>query len=133
MTFVLDASVALALVLPDEHSAGAQRVMAATAGRKAWVPTLWEYEVMSGLRNAETRARITPDDADRALGLLQLLPVRAERPIGAAVMEIARETSLSVYDASYLAIAVAHDVAMATWDQRLSAGARSIGIDVVEV
>jgi hypothetical protein len=50
MEWVLDGSLALAWVLPDETSPAADRFIARMApGDVLWVPTLWWYEVSNGL------------------------------------------------------------------------------------
>lgn len=66
MTLVIDASVALAVVIPDEQSAWAEEVVSVVARMGARAPMLWELEVVSGLRSAELRGRISAGDADAA-------------------------------------------------------------------
>ena len=132
MTFVLDASIALALALPDEHSAAAEQLIGHATGSPPCVPTLWEYEILSGLRNAEARKRIDPDDGDLALALLQRLPVRMERPVAARVLSLAREAGVSTYDASYLAVAESRHLPLVTSDERLRRAALAVGVAVLE-
>ena len=55
MTCVLDASVALSLVLDDEFTAVSEKVISMVSTEGAYVPALWDFEVLNGLRSAERR------------------------------------------------------------------------------
>ena len=131
MTFVLDASIVLAHVLPDDATPVAERLLSAVVREEAVVPTLWIYEVASGLQNAARRRRLTHADAALALATISALPLRAERPDPAHLMNLAHELSLSVYDSSYLALCLAEGVPLATLDARLADAARGVGISLL--
>lgn len=124
---VLDASVALSLVLPDEK---APPTLQARDLAYAVVPTLWIYEVASGLRAAERRGRIAAQDSDRALRYFHELHLEAVHPNIADTMVWARTTGLTVYDASYLVIARALDATLCSNDDALVRAARAQGIDL---
>lgn len=132
MTLVIDASVVLAYLLPDEHSPAAERLLASLGPRPARVPTLWEYEVVSGLRAAERSGRIAPGDVDLALQAVAQLPVRGERPSFDLALQLSRRHELSTYDAAYLAVAKRNALALASWDARLARAAEREGIDVIK-
>ena len=132
MSVVLDASAALALALPNEHSDWAQAVLADALRAPARAPSLWAYEVISGLRNAERRGRISPTDADLALDALLRLPVRLEPPRLPAVMTLARQLGVSTYDASYLELASRLGMALVTSDRRLATAATSAELTVID-
>jgi len=77
MAFVLDASVALALVFPDE---GAEQETVGAVERRlrreqAWVPAVWHLEVGNALLMAVRSGRIEEAVAQEALDLLSGLPV----------------------------------------------------------
>jgi len=124
---VLDGSFALSLVLPDESAPPhiTPRDLA-----YAVVPTLWIYEVTSGLNVAVKRGRIDANDADRALQYFHDLHLESVHPRSTDVLECARTTGLTVYDASYLVVAQQLGVALATHDDALVSAARSQGIDL---
>ena len=128
MTLVIDASVALALVIPDEQSEWAEEVMSVVARTSARAPMLWEFEVASGLRNAERRGRISADDADDALTLLSRLPIRLEQPSAQSLLRLSRDHALTAYDAAYLAVAVRHGLPVATRDHALATAAQVEGV-----
>lgn len=128
MTLVIDASVALALVIPDEQSEWAEEVMSVVARTSARAPMLWEYEVTSGLRTAERRGRISAQDVDDAVAVLSRLPIRLEQPSAQALLRLSREYALTAYDAAYLAVAVRHGLPVATHDRALAAAALAEGV-----
>jgi len=128
VTLVIDASVALALVIPDEQSDWAEEVMSVVARTSARAPMLWEYEVTSGLRTAECRGRISAQDVDDAVAVLSRLPIRLEQPSAQALLRLSREHELTAYDAAYLAVAVRHRIPLASRDHDLRAAARAEGV-----
>lgn len=128
MTLVIDASVALALVIPDEQSEWAEEVMSVVARTSARAPMLWEYEVTSGLRNAERRGRISAQDVDDAVAVLSRLPIRLEQPSAQALLRLSREHALTAYDAAYLAVGIRHSLPVATHDRALHSAALAEGV-----
>ncbi len=71
--FVLDASVALQWILEDEadriYSLG---VLASLSEKRAFVPTLWYYEIGNGLLMAYRRKRISKEQIDGFLTRLTM-------------------------------------------------------------
>ena len=128
MTFVLDASAAIAGVLPDESSQRAEAVLSRLTATRAVVPSLWIYEVASALRSAEFRERLSEADSVLALRSLAALPLTTAEPDMRHVVETARAFGLSVYDASYLALSMSRGLPLATIDARLAAAGVSAGV-----
>jgi predicted nucleic acid-binding protein len=128
VTFVADASVALAWCFDDETSDDADAALARLEHDDAIVPAIWPLEVANGLVSAERRERLDRADLPRLRTLLTSLPVRVEPTELAAalgeVTEVARDFELSAYDATYLSLAMRLGLPMATVDQRLRAAAR---------
>ncbi len=131
MIFVLDASVILATLLPDEHSDLGIGITRRLASSTALAPTLWAYEVVAGLRAAERRGRINPDDAARAVALVETLPIEQHQPRGTTMLRLSRQADISPYDTAYLAVALDNAVPLATLDQRLRDAAVALGVALV--
>lgn len=131
MSVVLDASAALALALPDEHSEWAQSCLAEALRTPARAPSLWQSEVVSGLRNAEKRGRISTQDVDLTLDALLRLPVRLEQPRWLSVIALSRELALSTYDATYVEVASHLGLTLVTADRRLGTAATAAGLTVI--
>lgn len=130
MSLVLDASMALRFVLDDEFDADAEKILTAVATAGAMVPSLWDYEVFTGLRSAERRGRITEAGVAHALHGLAGLPIEhiARRPDGSQLIAIARRYEISVYDASYLRLAMEANLPLASGDVDLRRAAQAAGV-----
>lgn len=131
MSCVLDASVAVAYVIPDENLARVEAVIERLRDMPAEVPTLWSYEVASACRAAERSGRIGADDAAHLIRLVTALPVRAHEVVPAHLLDIARACSISVYDAAYVSLALTLNLPLATLDTRLAEAARASGVTVI--
>jgi predicted nucleic acid-binding protein len=127
---VLDASVALAFALPDEDSDVAEALMLQLEDTPALAPTIWIYEIASGLRTAEQRERLTEATSRAVLAQFAELHIEFEHPDAVRLVDLARETGLSVYDASYLALCEQHKLPLASFDRRLTSVALTRGIAI---
>lgn len=94
------------------------------------VPVVWSLEFANALRQLERRHKLKPDatvdllDAADALGLqIDTSPPGQRRLLG-----LARQYDLSVYDASYLELAIRLAVPLATQDAPLAAAATKAGM-----
>ena len=128
---ILDASLALAYVMPDEDSSVARRIMSLIEEAPALAPTIWIYEIASGLRQGRARNRLSGEVADSVMTTLTGLHIEFEQPNGHRLMELSNMTGLTVYDASYLALCLQHQLPLASLDRRLVQAARDLGIEVL--
>ena len=136
MPFVLDASVALAWCFEDERSQIADRASERVAnGDHPFVPIIWIYETTNSVLTAERRQRLTADRREVALDLLRRLPYVLDAPevscISTSLFETARQYNLSVYDASYLDLAIREGLPLATLDRALERAAREAGVELL--
>lgn len=125
--FVLDCSVSAAWFLKDESSPDADRYLDLLANGEAVVPALWVVETSNVLVMAERRKRIAREDAERAMELLDQLPIVIDVD-GAQSMprlfSMSSECGIAAYDASYLEVAKRLRLPLASLDrgQRAAAG-----------
>ena len=129
--FVLDCSVSAAWCLRDETSARAERLLEALGETEAMVPAQWVSEMANVLVVAERRGRIDRRDVTGSVRLLGLLPVRvvaAEPDSLGRLIETARDSGLSAYDASYLELARRLGLPLATFDEQLGRAADRAGV-----
>lgn len=111
MSFVLDASLALAWFFEDEASPHAVAALDLVAKEGAEVPELWHYEVANGLVSATRRtpARITEDQVTQVLSTLATLPIFGhgfrDAEGARAMCELAIRHGITAYDAAYVALA----------------------------
>jgi predicted nucleic acid-binding protein len=132
---VLDASVTLAWLLPDERSTAADAVFERVARESALVPPLWSLEVGNGLLAACRRSRLSDEDLATAVRALRELPIRPgqaalDSDFG-AVLTLARRHGLTTYDAAYLELALRAATPLATLDDRLRAAAVAERVQIV--
>jgi len=120
---VVDASV-LATALGDDDVDGA-RFRARLRGESLSAPELIDLEVASALRRQSASGLLNDRRAAQALSDLIELPMRRvpHRHLLARSWEL--RDNLTVYDASYVALAEALDLPLVTADRRL---ARAAGI-----
>lgn len=129
MAIVIDASTALAAVLPDEESPFAEAAVAAGLEQGLVAPALWPYEVQNGLLVALKRRRIDEEGLRYALEVLRGFTPDLRPAQGLGVeLRLGDKHDLSAYDAAYVAVALAADAALATTDRRLRAAATAAGV-----
>lgn len=131
-TVVLDASVLLAVILPDERSdEGAALLEAAAAARLTLVvPPMAPAEVCNGVAVALARGRLTRAEAREVLGVFDELSIDVEVPRLSLVelLDLALAESISVYDATYLALTLQEGAQLSTLDAALGRAAHRRGV-----
>ncbi|MEH2400743.1 type II toxin-antitoxin system VapC family toxin [Nostoc sp.] len=106
MQFVLDCSVAISWCLVDENDDYANAILAMMPDSEAFVPGIWSLEIANTLVVAERRNRITQEQSEQAIALLQSLLIQVDPVTDAkaldATLKLARQEALAAYDAAYL-------------------------------
>jgi predicted nucleic acid-binding protein len=130
---VVDASVALSWCLPDEPKT--TWVVLEEIGKDgAVVPAIWPFEVSNSLLVAERRKRISSIQANKALTMLFDLPIEIQVPLSISethhLVSLARNCHLSVYDASYLQLALEWAIPLASLDDDLCRAAKQNGVEL---
>lgn len=122
---VCDASVLASIAYGDVHSADAR---ALARRQRLFAPSLLRYE----LAQIAVRRSMTPgDDSGRVMEAFAAslrVRVRLLEPSWQQVFGLARAHGLTAYDASYLQLALALRVPLATLDRRLARVADGLGI-----
>ena len=133
---VIDASMALSWLLPDESSDASLTVRAElTKAGSVWVPAHWQLEVANALCMAERRKRLDAAGVAQAVSLFTQLPVTLDpetsERASAEILALARQHTLSVYDATYLELALRRGAFLATLDGPLRIVAKKLGVPVL--
>ncbi len=135
MAFVLDCSVTMAWVFPDEATEATDRLRDSLVDGKASVPSLWPVEVGNVLLVATRRGRVRVDEWPEIRAFLEALPIEidpvATSRVWGVSLELAETHQLSVYDAMYLELAVRLRLPLATLDRALLVAARAVGIEAL--
>lgn len=132
MPFVLDASITAAWALMDESHPLADRLLADIVTDSALVPGIWWYEMRNLLVVNERRKRLSMDESNAFLKVLDSFPIHTDEIADEqAILGYARRHKLSFYDAAYLDVAVRNQLALATLDTALSTAAKAIGVTLL--
>jgi predicted nucleic acid-binding protein len=130
--FVLDCSVAVSWLMPDE-SLGLN-LLDQVAEDGAIVPSLWSLEIGNVLLIAERKKRITLEQRQKALHILTELPIVVDTMTSnhawLETMELAERYNLTLYDASYLELSLRRSLPLATFDKALKIAADLAGVCV---
>lgn len=130
---VLDASSVLAWCFEDKGGPGTDALIDRIAAAGAIVPSIWPLEVANTLSVAERRGRISREDADAYLAMIGELPIAVDAATAAhafhETIALARDNTLSAYDAAYLELASRRRLPLATGDATLRRAAARLGIE----
>ena len=123
MPFVLDSSVAMAWVLPDEANSTLDPLFDRLTHDVAVVPPVWPLEIANVLLVAVKRGRLTAKDVRQLVTELRALPLEidstsTERALS-ETLALAQKYHLTSYDASYLELAKRREIPLATLDVKL--------------
>ena len=135
MAFVLDCSLAMAWVFPDEASEVTDQLRDSLINDRTFVPSLWPIEVGSVLLTVVRRGRVDIDEWPHICTSLDALPIEVE-PVSVSrvwgpVLTLAHQHGLSVYDATYLELALRMRLPLATLDRALATAAQNTGVDTL--
>lgn len=119
---VIDASVALAFLLPDEREIKIDALFKALAEGEVeiFIPALFYFEIANGLRSAVVRKRISSKLAGKLLKNLVKLKLGEKKTDWIETFQIALKENISFYDASYLALARKEKIPLLSLDKLLS-------------
>ena len=132
MTFVLDASIALAWCFSDESTPLTNGLLDNLETASAIVPELWSLEVSNILVTAERRKRISYARIIEFLALIENLNIKVDKETSARgfreILSLAHAEGLTSYDAAYLELAMRLGVPLATKDIQLLKAAKKLGV-----
>ena len=121
---VVDASIVLAWLLPDEREVTVNRIFAAYRQKKSHIfaPKLITYELMNGLKSAILRKRIDWLKARQIIKVFKQMKFELIDQNGEeeTIMKLANKLSLSVYDAAYVSLSRKFKLKLLSLDKKLA-------------
>lgn len=134
--WLIDASVGLAWVHQDQATAETDRLLEEVeAGTSVVVPSLWFLEIANGLLVLQRRKKLTGAERKSALEALARLNLTVDEEAGRAAFqqtsELAEKHGLTIYDATYLEVALRRKLALASRDTNLREAAKRCGLKVL--
>ena len=134
--FVLDCSVTMAWILPNEPGfEKANEVLILLKEGKAKVPTIWPLAVANVLCQTERLNKLTMIDVAEFKDFLSALPITIDGSTSLRAMNsiyvLAKTEQLTIYDAAYLEIAIRENLSLATFDKALKKAAKNNKINLL--
>ena len=133
--FIIDASLALAWFLPGEQTQRSEVLLGRTLQDGALAPGLWPVEVANVLLTAERKGRVEASYRVSSLAKLRKLPVEIDTETATRAwsksFDLAHGHNITVYDATYLELALRSGLPLATLDKALAKAATASGVPVL--
>lgn len=134
-SFVADASVAIAWVHPAQATPETEAMLdRLAAGDSLVVPALWPLEVANALTVLRRRKKLTPDESRTAIEIIRELPLVIDHEAAAVaftrLVDLASEHELTVYDATYIELAIRRRLPLASTDARMKEAAVRSGVNL---
>lgn len=134
MSTVIDCSMALSWHLPDETNLQSNIVLDLVKDGGGIVPALFRMEFVNALGMAIKRNRITIEYRNEVVVQFRSLQVETDyqglEMVWEHTMALADEHDLTIYDATYLELAMRLGKPLATFDKQLARAARRCGMEV---
>jgi predicted nucleic acid-binding protein len=135
VTFVIDASMAIAWVFPEQQTPTSREVLRRVAAEGAFASAIWRLEVANVLRGAIRRKQCGEKFAVDSIALLTRLKIATDEETDAhawgRTRDLSNEFDLTVYDAAYLELALRRQATLATLDRKLADAGRRAGVGVL--
>jgi predicted nucleic acid-binding protein len=135
MSLILDSSTTMARAFPEERTQAILDVFHQISIGRATVPDLWRIEVANSLNVGIRRGRIRMETRNDVLKDLDSLPIEIDR-VGfkfawRQTLQLADKHKLTVYDATYLELALRLSLPLATLDRELRIAAQAEGVPLL--
>jgi predicted nucleic acid-binding protein len=135
ISLVLDSSITLARVFPDEWTPTILNLFREQVAHGALVPDLWKLEVANILAMSVRNGWMIKDRRDKVLVRLQRLPIEVDSETGqnawGRTLELADRHNLTLYDSTYLELALRRSLRLATLDFDLRNAAQAEGVKLL--
>jgi predicted nucleic acid-binding protein len=127
--FVVDASIGIAWVHPAQVTSRSQALLQAVCdGAVVCAPALWPVETANALLVLVRRGKLTEDERAAALSALAKLSVEIDHEMASLsftrLSDLASQQGLSIYDATYLELALRKKLPLACKDSTLCEAAK---------
>ncbi len=134
MSFVLDASVTLTWLFPNQLTPYSKAVLEATKSSDVFVPVIWSLEITNVALGAERNKRLDHADIMVFFAMLEASTI-VTRDLSldkTSLFSFALLYELSAYDACYLALASQLGLSLATSDKKIRNAANRAGVPLFQ-
>ena len=132
-SFIVDASVGFAWVYQGQATPETEQLLnEVAAGATVIVPALWFLEMSNVLLMAQRRHRLTAAQRKAAMEKLTAMQLTVDeegtRNAFGKTSELAEKHGLTIYDATYLELALRRSLPLASRDEALKIAAKQCGL-----
>lgn len=130
---VVDASITVGWLLDEKEAASTHDIYDLVLREGLVGPAIFTIEVANALRSSMRRKSIDRKKRDAALAAFERMVASdmGQEPLLSNIVDISDRHDLTVYDASYVAMAKLRGLKLATLDQAMAAAARAEGLTVL--
>lgn len=132
---VLDASIVIAALSPDEGLVTAQDAIRPYVAGGAHAPALWPFEIANTLYWKVRKGDLTQEAADIVVNSAFLIAIALDQSspqeVKRGVMPLCWKHQLTSYDAAYLELALRLKLPLASVDKALVRAARAEGVTIL--
>jgi predicted nucleic acid-binding protein len=131
--FVLDSSTTCSCSFRDEKTPETEAIRKRLFQEEAVVPAIWPTEISNTLLQGIRRKRLSVQDAEAFIDLLDQASITIEPPSSGlqTLLSSALAHGLTVYDATYLELAIREGLPLATLDKQLREAAIRTGVTLL--
>jgi predicted nucleic acid-binding protein len=130
--FVLDCSMTMSWCFEDESNDYTDSILESLKNAKAIVPSIWSLEVANVLLLSKKHKRITDIECSSFMDALSVLPIFIDSSTTNRAMHsifiLANQVELTIYDATYLELAIREKIPLLTLDKQLLKAAKKLHI-----
>jgi predicted nucleic acid-binding protein len=130
MDIVIDTSAVIAVLVGEPER---DRIVELTTGHALIGPGSIPWEIGNAFSLMLKQRRVTVEDAQHGLNILNAIPIRYVAVDMANALAIAGKTNMYAYDAYLLDCALRHSAPLLTLDRPLKRVAVGIGVNLLEV
>ena len=131
---MIDASAAVGWLVPSQASAAAKVFLISTASEEYIAPFVFEWEVRNVLISKARSGQLPGGELDNAFKELEDFAIACAEPVPAGhVLPLARSEGISLFDASYLSLALETGAALASRDGGLLAAAARLRVPAFDL
>lgn len=132
MNFVLDNSVIMAWLFEDERDDYSLKVLDALSFAKVYVPAIWPLEYLNTLLVAERKKRISFQRSQEFRSIISLGDFKIDKEsvmtLSNDLYSLAKIYKLTVYDASYLELALRRSLPLVSLDKQVIRASKKAGL-----
>lgn len=135
--FVIDASAVLSWIVPTQATDASVAFLAARDTQRFLAPYIMDWEIGNVLLTLLRRSALTPRDFGRARQEMAALSIEAQPPLAAEALDdllvMSFESGLSLFDMSYLKLAIEEGAALVSRDRQLLDAAARSGVECINL